>query len=293
MTFGIHDFPYSINLSNIKFFQEVIIMPKKVLFIILLFFILSIYIFAQVNIESYDLNSSGNGIVIKKMSGGGKIVIPEMIEGYPVVEIGNGQSGLGILSITSSNRSPVEIVFPRTIIKINDYAFFNNSYITSVTFVSGSQLKEIGYNAFWGCRNLVAINLPVGLEIIGEEAFQNCTLRSIIFPSGLRSIGFEAFDNNRLTEVTIPEGIEIIYNETFSNNRLLKSVVLPKSLKEIRSDAFKNCVELTDVIIPATITTLRFPGTSFTPGNNAFVDCGKLKIAVKQRLRDLSYPGVF
>ena len=46
---------------------------------------------------------------------------------------------------------------------------FQESALESVRLPS--TLKRIGYSAFTGCRNLKAIELPDGLEYLGEECF--------------------------------------------------------------------------------------------------------------------------
>ncbi|MBQ2113775.1 MAG: leucine-rich repeat protein, partial [Selenomonadales bacterium] len=40
--------------------------------------------------------------------------------------------------------------------------------------------------AFYGCRSLRVVWLPMGLEIIEESAFSDCTaLRQLLFPSSV------------------------------------------------------------------------------------------------------------
>ena len=258
-----------------------------------IFFILIITgiptVFAQVN--RYDLNATGDGIVLKLITGGDRIVIPETIEGYPVVEIGGGDRVI--------NGTPTEIVLPRTVRKIGANAFFDCRRLVTINFPSG--LKEIGNNAFQYCRNLVSIDLPEGLEIIGSSAFDNCEkLNSIKFPSSLREISYGAFamDGFRTIEVgpielIFPEGIEVIGVRAFQNRFLIKTIVFPNSIKEIREGAFNSCFELTDILIPDTLTSIRFPKGSWFVNNDAFSNCGKIKLAARRRLQDLGYPGSF
>lgn len=53
--------------------------------------------------------------------------------------------------------------------------------LTSVIFEEGSQLTNIGSNAFDGCKALTNISLPATLEFIGTGAFINCTnLTSVV-----------------------------------------------------------------------------------------------------------------
>jgi hypothetical protein len=225
---------------------------------------------------SYDLNKAGDGIVIKEYTGqGGVVIVPEKIEDIPVVEIGD--------SAFWNNKSVLAVVLPGTIWKINW--------------------------AFSGCENLAAVNLPAGLEYIGRGAFSHTAI----------------------TEIKIPEGIQVIGDETFSSCKSLLSVSLPASLKAIGSRAFSSCTELADITIPDSITSLEwvrwesahshsgqrdkawtadwtpatlksgddfdhyyFPITADSGNsNNIFIGCGKLKLAVRQKLKDLGYTGEF
>ena len=72
-------------------------------------------------------------------------------------------------------------MIPRKVKKIvgaDDYlgAFQNCEDLWSVTFEKGSELTEIGNNAFYECRNLKSIYLPDKLREIGKWAFQGCNL---------------------------------------------------------------------------------------------------------------------
>ena len=76
------------------------------------------------------------------------------------------------------------------------YAFYYCTNLKSVVFANDSQLKVIGYDAFYGCKSLQSIAIPDGVTTIGLWAFYLCTnLASVLFTdqSCLQEIGEGAF----------------------------------------------------------------------------------------------------
>ena len=70
--------------------------------------------------------------------------------------------------------------------------------------------------AFFGCRMLNKLSLPVGIENIGAYAFSECSLlSSVIIPNNFVRIGGAAFSRTGLTSVEVPEGITSIESSTF------------------------------------------------------------------------------
>ncbi|MDR2525779.1 MAG: leucine-rich repeat domain-containing protein [Oscillospiraceae bacterium] len=94
---------------------------------------------------------------------------------------------------------------PEGVEKIADAAFYfristdanqvakNTRLFTSVTLPS--TLREIGQMSFAGQGRLTVLELPEGLESIGDDAFNNCTVlpSKLYFPASLKSIGEWAF----------------------------------------------------------------------------------------------------
>lgn len=74
--------------------------------------------------------------------------------------------------------------------------------------------------AFFKCRELTKVRLPMSLKTIGSGAFSECTA---------------------LTEITIPQGVESLSWSTFFNCSSLKTVRIPESMTTIESGAFQDC----------------------------------------------------
>ena len=95
-----------------------------------------------------------------------------------------------------------------------------------------SSLKEIGDNAFSNSK-ITTIIIPEGVTKIGSYCFYNCSeLTNITLPSTLNEIGDGAFSNTKITTIIIPEGITKIGNNCFYGCDRLKQVKYPCYLKE-------------------------------------------------------------
>lgn len=93
-------------------------------------------------------------------------------------------------------------------------------------------------------------DIPDYVEIIGQNAFAERNIESIIIPSSVKIIGGGAFRKcGSLKRVTFLTGsqLETIGERAFEECTALKSVMLPEKLKKICSHAFYNCSALTSV----------------------------------------------
>ena len=125
-------------------------------------------------------------------------------------------------------------------------------------------VEEFGSSCFQGCEELVYLNAPIGLRIIGDGSLSSCNkLRHFRIPRSVSQIGKDAFSdcirniksdspffistkdclysndgtllwiNPELERFSIPEGITHISIGSLNKNSLLKVVTLPSSLKQI------------------------------------------------------------
>lgn len=87
--------------------------------------------------------------------------------------------------------------------EISANAFKNNAVLKTV--IVGKNVKTIGVNAFYGCKNLTKVSGGAALVTICDRAFSNCAVLSgIVLPSTVKGIGKQAFYNcKKLRSITI------------------------------------------------------------------------------------------
>lgn len=178
----------------------------------------------------YTINE--DGITLKKYIGTGKeITIPQTIDGYDVVSIGQDcfSDKKDILSVELSGKLKT----------IQSFAFYRCDKLSKLIIKNG--LKIIGRSAFAHCTALEAVTLPESVTKIGECAFANCTELKTVSFAGRRElqIGAAAFSETAIEKIVLPEGTTTISNAAFINCKKLKEVYLPNSLSSVKSNAFK------------------------------------------------------
>ncbi len=103
---------------------------------------------------------------------------------------------------------------------------------------------------------------------IGNEAFQNISLTSVIIPEGVETIGKRAFwECYSLRSVKLPETITSIGDEAFQSCSVLDTISVPSNIKSIGTSAYWG-TKITEVRIPASTTYI---------GRGAFAYCERLQ----------------
>ena len=174
---------------------------------------------------------------------------------------------------------------------INEIAF---SYLSQLTSIDLSNIKELKERAFTGCKSLTSITFPESVTTIGNYAFSGCKkVTDISLSDKITEIGAGAFSGCKaLTRVTLPNQLSVIYESTFKDCTVLNAVSIPNGIVEIRDSAFAGCTNLTSITIPATVShmgTQIFSGcTNLTSatingpilGSSLFEGCSKLSNVV-------------
>ena len=207
------------------------------------------------------------------------IVIPETIDGMPVVEI---------VPWAFESTSIVDIKIGANIRKIGDEAFYSCEELSSVTWnhkcdvipdfcflgcsnltqFDFSDIKKIGQYAFEK-SGLQKVFLPENIKIIEIGTFRECSgLRSVtwnctcdVIPalcfymcpnltnfdfSSIKKVGQYAFVESGLQEVCLQKNIEILEDGTFSRCNELRSVTWNCTCDVIPNFCFAVCSNLTN-----------------------------------------------
>ncbi len=119
--------------------------------------------------------------------------------------------------------------------------------------------------------------IPSGVTVIGEYAFAQSGIQSLVFPEGIEIIKKHAFNSARLSSVTLPSSLKRIEKFAFYDCYRLSAVNIPANVEFIGQFAFGTNGVLT-VILPSTVGTIE--ANAFDPlgdgKQNSFViftDC--------------------
>jgi len=110
------------------------------------------------------------------------VVIPEEIDGTPVVEISN--------TAFRNNETVRAVRIGNNVKVIGEGVFANCSMLEYVIF--GNSVEGVGKSAFIGCANMKELRLNEGLVSVGELAICGAEI-PIIIPRSVTEIGLNAF----------------------------------------------------------------------------------------------------
>jgi len=201
-------------------------------------------------LAQFTYTNDNGAITITQYTGpGGDVVIPQMIDGLPVV-------GLAY------------------------QAFWHCTTVSNVTIPA--TVTNIVKPCFQGCARLHAITVedsnPVyrSLEGVLFDRSQTTLIRypatrtgEYAVPEGVATIDYGAFSgNSHLTRVIIPEGVTKLGAEAFESCTGLTNFTIPESLTSISSEAFLFCSGLIEIRIPKAVASI---------GTSAFYGCASLQ----------------
>lgn len=185
------------------------------------------------------------------------------------------------------------VTIPASVAYIREGAFDNCTALKEITFpehgnpaISADALQ----NTLWfqeqpeGCVVIgdtlyrfkgsgTQAQVPEGVTVIGESAFEHTAVTSVILPEGLQEIRRAAFYGcEGLRSITLPSSVRKIGYMGFYHCGSLTSVVLPQGLEEIGDYAFASCDQLLYLQVPDTVRELgiRCLGYTYVSGEAGF-----------------------
>lgn len=141
-----------------------------------------------------------------------------------------------------------------TVTEIGGEVFKDNKNIGTLIFPDS--VKYLRNEVCYGCTNLKEVQLPAGLTVIPDYAFEACSsLTSINFPVTLKEIRMKALSGTALTTFVAPEALQSIWSYAFEGCNALSEVEL-KNVRSLGDGAFRYCPELQSVTLLDTLTEL-------------------------------------
>jgi hypothetical protein len=182
-----------------------------------------------------------------------------------LTEITFPASVLAIEESAFANCSNLEsITVQNGITSIGSLAFANCNKLTSL-MIPGT-LETLGIGAFSGCTNLTNVSVDgTNTNYSFDSGILYNTMKTeiifvfpsvtgdVVIPGSVLAIGEGAFQNTTITSIVLPDTITEIPANAFMGCRQLASVTMPASLEKIGAHAFDGCVSLTSITIPKTV----------------------------------------
>ena len=114
-----------------------------------------------------------------------------------------------------------EVTIGKNVTTIGSKAFNNCKALKKVNFSDSGNLKEINAQVFFNNVALTSIELPDGLEIIGNRAFVGATaLESVNIPDSVSVVGRQCFHNTKMYYDAAEAGEHLLYVDNWLVARL-------------------------------------------------------------------------
>ncbi|WP_455587458.1 leucine-rich repeat protein [Bacteroides sp.] len=193
------------------------------------------------------------------------------------VTLSEGMTSIGQYAFRGTQIWDIDI--PSSVTSIGQYAFASTR-VRSISFKEESQLRTIGYSAFYSCSSLREFIMPNTVTKLesrnnysnadyDSNTFRDCTsLKKLYFSDSLSVIARSTCNNcTSLSEVHLPQNITNLYNGAFYNTYNLHKIDIPETLQHIGNEVFYSSA-LDSITLPIKLTSL---------SNEAFSYCNNLK----------------
>lgn len=173
--------------------------------------------------SDFNINDYRDGVEVIRYNGNSShVVIPNEINGKPVLRLGN--------SLFENCKWLTEVTLPNRLISIGNKAF-RSSTLTHIVF-------------------------PASLTDIGEEAFAHAAITEMVFPPSVKIIPKQVcYTCNKLKTVIIMGAVEI-GEYAFGFSDAITKLALPETLHVIKKGAFASCHGISDIVLPASLRSI-------------------------------------
>ena len=250
-------------------------------------------------------------------SANGSIIIPNTINGYPVVALAARSFencdnitqltiGRNIVSIEGSTLggwlafkgcSGIETVYYNAV-NCDDFSSNNqifNDCTSLKTIHIGSGVEKIPDYFAYGINSVETITISDSVLSIGRDAFSRSGVSSITIPNSVNILGVFAFAYcQNLTSINLSNNITIIEQRTFQGCEKLQSILIPSKVTTIGAQAFEDCISLTNLTIPnglisigrqafkgcTKLSNVNIPNSVNSVGSDVFEDCSVVNLSI-------------
>ncbi|MBR5370639.1 MAG: leucine-rich repeat domain-containing protein [Oscillospiraceae bacterium] len=229
-------------------------------------------------------DSSKRAVCIEKYTGTEtNVVLPEEINGYPVVMLGDQCFG--------GNRIAERIELPKTLEALGTRTFAECTSLKEFAVAEGNTVFEAAEGILYTEGKTVLLRYPAGkkaesytvpeeITSLGNLAFAYSDMKTITLSDGLQSIGDFAFmDCKNLTDITIPPLVEKIPDYCFYRCKALKTADLNSNITSIGFASFA-CTNIASIDLPTALVSI---------GEDAFVDTPMKSITISSKVTDIGY----
>ena len=203
-------------------------------------------------VDGYYANTRYAQIIKCDPAISGDVVLPSMLGGYPVEEIGR-EAFIDCTQITS-------VTLPETMRSIGERAFMNCTDMVRITIPES--VCQFGMYAFSGCTSLQSITISGGVEFIPADMFLGCaslteinvdksnsayqSVDGVLFSKDMGTLKhYPAKKTN--TSYAVPDGVTLLDEYSFSGCANLQSVTIPGSVTVISDGVFTDCERLAEI----------------------------------------------
>ena len=184
---------------------------------------------------------------------------------------GGGTTMIGEYAFSGCNATQI-VKIPQSVVSIGAQAFLGCT--GKLTVYCDIPSARFNSSPFMG-SNFSEVEIGEGVTKIGDNAFNQCAMKSITMSNTVTSIGDEAFWGcDGLTNVIIPDSVTSIGVSAFEECSSLTSVVLSEGITSIPKSVFAGC-PITDVNIPNNVTEV---------GENAFYRCDMTCVIIPENV---------